>query len=328
MTFLSIARQFLTAGFAAMLLTASAVHAQAFPDRPVTLVVPWPAGGPTDRQIRSLAEIAGAQLGQAVVVENRPGAGGTLGLSIMAANARPDGYTIGLYSGGMLRIPHLQKTAWHPIDDFTFVAGVSVSTGNNFGFVARADGPYRTFQEFLDAAQKQPGKLSYGSAGIGSTVHLLIEELAEAAHMQLLHVPYKGSPEMMQALVGGHLSAVSDLSGGWESLVERGQLRLLLTFGERPSKRWPQVPTARSLGYDIVGSSSYGIVGPKGMDPATVRILQDAFEKAVRDPRQLALMEQLNLEPWFRSGDAYRQWAMQRFEKEKALIRRLGLLAN
>jgi tripartite-type tricarboxylate transporter receptor subunit TctC len=327
MNYASILRCLLVV-WATMVMPLAGVHAQNFPDKSITLVVPWPAGGPTDRHARVLAELAGAQLGQQVIIDNRPGAGGTLGLSNMALNARADGYTIGLYSNGMLRVPHLQKTAWHPIDDFTFIAGVSVSTGGNFGFVVRADSPYKSFHDFREAARKEPGKLSFGSAGLGSTVHLLVEELAEASSMQLVHVPYKGSPEMMQALMGGHLSSASDLSGGWESLVEKGQLRLLLTFGERLSTRWPGVPTAKSLGYDIVGASSYGIVGPKGMDPATVKVLQDVFGRVVKEPRHLAVLDQLSQEPWFRAGETYRQWAGTRFEKEKILIRRLGLLAN
>ena len=328
MTFPAVFRRFFIACCVAMALPMAGVLAQAFPEKPITLVVPWPAGGPTDRHARMVAELVGAQLGQAVIVENKPGAGGTLGVGTMALNARPDGYTLGLYSNGMLRMPHLQKTAWHPIDDFTFIAGISTSSGNNFGFLVRADSPYKSFPDFREAARREPDKLSFGSAGIGTSVHLLVEELAEAAHMQLVHVPYKGSPELMQALMGGHLTAVSDLSGGWESLVEKGQLRLLLTFGERPSARWPQVPTARSLGYDIVGASSYGIVGPKGMEASTVRILQDALGKIMKEPRQVATLEQLNLEPWFLEGGPYRQWAIARFEKEKALIRRLGLLAK
>ena len=153
-------------------------YAQSFPDRPVALVVPWPAGGPTDRMARVLAELVGVQLRQPVVIENKPGAGGTLGIGNMAGNARADGYTVGLYSSGMLRVPHLQKTAWHPINDFTFITGVAASTGNNFGFVVRKESPYQTFQAFAEAARRAPGELTYGSAGIGSTVHLLVEELA------------------------------------------------------------------------------------------------------------------------------------------------------
>ena len=271
-----------------------------------------------------MAELAGNHLGQPVLVENKPGAGGTLGPSTMAASARPDGYTIAQFPLGMLRYPHMQKTSWHPIHDFTFIAGLS---GYTFGLVVKADSPFRTMQDYLAAAQGRPGSVDYGSAGIGTSAHLLIEELALAARVRLNHVPYKGNPDMMQALLGGHVMSASDASG-WDKYVDSGQLRLLLTFGDRPSRRWPGVPTAKSLGYDVVSNSPYGIVGPKGMDPAVVKVLQDAFRKATADPRNEAMLEQLNQEAWSLGSEEFRAWAVQTFEKEKRLIERLGLSAR
>lgn len=310
--------------FCALGLFAPTAMAQPFPAKPITLIVPWPAGGPTDRHLRLMAELAGNHLGQPVLVENKPGAGGTLGPSTMAASARPDGYTIAQFPLGMLRYPHMQKTAWHPIHDFTFIAGLS---GYTFGLVVKADSPFHTMQDYLAAAQGRPGSVDYGSAGIGTSAHLLIEELALAARVRLNHVPYKGNPDMMQALLGGHVMSASDASG-WDKYVDSGQLRLLLTFGDRPSRRWPGVPTAKSLGYDVVSNSPYGIVGPKGMDPAVVKVLQDAFRKATADPRNEAMLEQLNQEAWSLGSEEFRAWAVQTFDKEKRLIERLGLSAR
>jgi tripartite-type tricarboxylate transporter receptor subunit TctC len=299
-------------------------QAQGFPSKPITLVVPWPAGGSTDRHLRALGEIAAKHLGQQVIIDNKPGAGGTLGPSNMALNARPDGYTIAQYPLGMLRYPHMQKTNWHPLDDFTFIIGVS---GYTFGFVVRADSPYKTFQEYVQAARKSPGKLDYGSTGIGTSPHLLIEELSEAASVKLNHVPFKGNADLMQALLGGHVMAASDASG-WDKFVDNGQMRLLLTFGEQRTKRWPDVPTAKDLGYDVVSTSPYGLVGPKGMDPAVVKKLHDAFKAAIEDPKHHEVLAQLNQEVWYRSPEDYREWAAQTFRKEKALIEKLGLAAK
>ena len=137
-------RTLLLGAAAAAALPAGALRAQgAFPNRPITMIVPWPAGGSTDRHLRTLAEIAGKHLGQNVVVENKPGAGGTLGPSTMALTAKPDGYTIAQYPMGMLRIPHMQKVPWHPLNDFTHIIGVS---GYTFGFTVKADSPYKTFK--------------------------------------------------------------------------------------------------------------------------------------------------------------------------------------
>ena len=270
----------LAAGSAALLAPFGAAHAQAYPARSITLIVPWPAGGSTDRHLRTLAEIASKHLGQNILVENKPG-GGTLGPGTMAMTARPDGYTLAQLPMGMLRMPHMQKTPWDPLKDFTYILGVS---GYTFGFTVRADSPYKTLTDYLDAARKEPGKIDFGSTGIGTSPHLLIEELAQLAKVQLNHVPFKGNADLTQALLGGHVMAMSDASG-WDKFVDGGQMRLLATFGDKRTQRWPNVPTAKELGYDIVYASPYGIVGPKGMDPAVVKALHDAFKKAMDDRR-------------------------------------------
>jgi tripartite-type tricarboxylate transporter receptor subunit TctC len=306
---------------AAALLPASPARAQAYPNKPVTLIVPWPAGGSTDRHLRGLAEIASKHLGQQVVIQNSPGGGGTTGPGNMALNAKPDGYTIAQFPMGMLRIPHMQKTAWNPLTDFSFIIGVS---GYTFGFVVKADSPYKTFNDYVDAARKAPGQIDFGSTGIGTSPHLLLEELAGNAKVQFNHVPFKGNADLMQALLGGHVKAASDASG-WDKFVDGGQMRLLVTFGDKRTKRWPSVPTAKELGYDVVGTSPYGLVGPKGMDPAVTKVLHDAFRKAMDDPKHLELLEQLNQDPWYRTGEDYAAWARETFARDKLLIERLGL---
>lgn len=298
--------------------------AQDFPSKPITLIVPFPAGGSTDRHMRTLADIAGKQLGQSIIVENKPGAGGTLGPGTMARTARPDGYTIAQFPMSMLRMAHMQKTAWHPVNDFTYIIGVS---GYTFGFTVRADSPYKSFNDYIAAARKSPGTVDYGSTGAGSSPHLLMEELAENAKVKLNHVPFKGNADLQQALLGGHVSAQSDASG-WDKYVDGGQMRLLLTFGEKRTQRWPDVPTAKELGYGVVSTSPYGLVGPKGMDPAVVKKLHDAFKKAMEDPRHAEVLAQLNQDVWYRSGPDYAQWAREAFAKDKALIERLGLAAK
>ena len=322
-------RALLAAGIASSLLLPLAAapgsaQAQAFPSKPITLIVPWPAGGSTDRHHRALAEIASKHLGQNIVVENKPGAGGTLGPSSMALTAKPDGYTIAQFPMGMLRLPHMQKVNWDPIRDFSFIIGVS---GYTFGFTVRADSPFKTFNDYIEAARKEPGKIDYGSTGIGTSPHLLMEELSDNAKVKLNHIPFKGNADLQQALLGGHVMAQSDASG-WDKFVDNGQMRLLVTFGETRTKRWPNVPTAKDLGYNVVSSSPYGLVGPKGMDPAVVKILHDAFKKAMDDPEHQKVLDQLNQALWYRTGEEYRQWAAETFAKDKALIERLGLAAK
>jgi tripartite-type tricarboxylate transporter receptor subunit TctC len=308
----------------AALLLAFSVAAQDFPSRPITLICPWPAGGSTDTQLRRFAEIASRHLGQTVVVENRPGGGGMLGPGNMAQTARPDGYTVSQLPMGAFRIPHMQKVAWDPVRDFTYVIGL---TGYTFGMVVRADSPFRSLRDVLDYAKVNPGKFSYASTGAGTSPHLLLEELAMKAGVDFLHVPYKGSMDATQALLGGHVMALSDASG-WGRFVDAGQFRLLVTFGSRRTKRWPAVPTARDAGLDIVSTSPYGIVGPRGMDARSVKVLHDGFRKALEDPQHLKVLEQLDQEPWYLSSEDYTKYARDTLNRERELIQRLGLLAQ
>ena len=314
----------LAAASALVPLCNAPAQAQSFPSKPITLVVPWPAGGSTDRHLRALSELASKNLGQPIIIENKPGAGGTLGPGAMALTAKPDGYTISQFPLGMLRIPHMQKTQWQPLNDFSFIIGIS---GYTFGFTVRADSPYKTFNDYIEAARKQPGVLNYGSTGTGSSPHLLMEEVAINAKVELTHVPFKGNADLQQALLGGHVMAQSDATG-WDKFVDSGQMRLLVTFGEQRTKRWPQVPTAKELGYGVVSTSPYGLVGPKGMDPAVVKALHDAYKKAMDDPKHAELLEQLNQSMWYRNGEDYRKWAVETYAKDKVLIERLGLAAK
>ena len=318
-------RALLCAGLAtALLAPLGGAFAQAYPNKPITLIVPWPPGGSTDRHLRTLAEIASKHLGQSVIVQNQPGGGGTTGPGNMALNAKPDGYTIAQFPMGMLRIPHMQKTLWNPLTDFSFILGVS---GYTFGFVVKTDSPHKSFTDYVEAARKTPGQIDYGSTGIGTSPHLLLEELSANTKVQFNHVPFKGNADLMQALLGGHVMAASDASG-WDKFVDGSQMRLLVTFGDKRTKRWPAVPTAKELGYNVVGNSPYGLVGPKGMDPAVMKTLHDAFKKAMDDPKHVELLDQLNQDAWYRSGEDYAAWARATYAKDKLLIERLGLVAK
>jgi len=299
-----------------------AAAADSYPSRPVTLIVPWPAGGSTDTHLRKLSEIASRHLGQPIVVENKPGGGGMLGPGVMAKSAAPDGYTIAQLHVGAFRQPFLQKVDWDPLRDFTYIIGVS---GYTFGMVVKADSPFKTLDDVIAYARSNPGKMSYSSTGTGTSPHLLVEQLASKAGVQFLHVPYKGSADSTQALMGGHVMVQSD-STGWGKFVDQGAFRLLVTFGDQRT-RWG-APTAKELGYDVVSYSPYGLVGPKGMDPKVVKILHDAFKKAIDDPENAKVLQMLDQVYWYKSPDEYTRWAAETFVSEKALIERLGLMAK
>jgi tripartite-type tricarboxylate transporter receptor subunit TctC len=309
------------AALAAALAPALAL-AQAFPSKPITLICPWPAGGGTDLHLRKVAEIAARHLGQPGVVENRPGGSGMNGPATMAKTAKPDGYTISQLAITAFRVPHMQKVDWHPLNDFTYIIGVS---GYTFGIVVKADSPLKTFQDLIQYAKANPGALSYGTPGTGTSLHLAMEEIAAKAGITFLHVPFKGNADSTQALMGGHIMAQVD-STGWARHVDAGTFRLLATLGDRRT-RW-NAPTVRELGIETVSNSPYGFVGPRGMPREVVSRLHDAFKRTIDDPEHMKTLQQLDQLYWYKSSEEYAQWAAEAYRAERATIERVGLLAK
>ncbi len=307
---------------AATLALPSLPLAQAFPARPIRYICPWPAGGSTDAVIRAFAESAQKTLGQQIIVDNKPGAGGMLGAGELV-NARPDGYTLSQLPHGVFRIPHMQKTAFDTLNDFTWIACL---TGYTFGLVVPADGPIKSIADLVAYAKANPGKFNYGSTGTGTSPHLAVEEFAQRAGITLNHVPFKGNADNMQAILGGHTMAASDATG-WAPHVASGKLRLLATYGSKRTKRWPDVPTLDELGYKTVSDSPFGVCGPKNMDPALVRTLHDAFKKTLDDPAVLATLEKFDQSVIYMDTATYTKWARETYAAEKATIERLGMAA-
>lgn len=294
--------------------------AQNYPEKPITLIVPYSAGGATDVAMRALADAAAKQLGQRIIVENRTGVGGTLGPQTMV-NAKPDGYVISQMPITVFRIPHMQKVSFDPLTDFTWILHVS---GYTFGVAVRSDSPWKTWQEFIAYAKANPGKVSYSTPGNGTSLHITMEEIATREGIQWLQVPYKGAADALIALRGGHVTAMAD-STTWGEMVDAGQLRLLSTWGVNRTRRWPNAPTLKDLGYGIVSNSPYGLAGPRGMDPKIVRILHDAFRKAMDDPAYQKVLERLDQENVYMSGEDYAKFAKKTYDEEKIVIERMGL---
>ncbi len=309
-------------GAGAGLIAAPAVAQAGFPNRPIRLIVPWPPGGSADTQFRVLGEIASKTLGQPVLVENRPGASGTLGVAAMGAEARGDGYLLGQMPVTAFRLPVMRsRPSWDPIKDFTYVIHL---TGYLFGVVVRADSPWKTWDEFLAYAKANPGKVSYGTPGVGSTLHITMERIAAERGIEFLHAPFRGGADTSQALLSGAIDAQAD-STGWAPLVDDGKFRLLVTWGAERAKRYPNVPTLKETGVDIVSASPYGITGPKGIDPGVVRALHDAFKAALFDPAHVAVLERYDMPVIYMDSAQYTAFARDLFEQEAAIIRKLGL---
>jgi len=297
------------------------VMAAEFPSKPVTLICPWPPGGSTDITMRALAEATGKYLGQTVVIENKAGGGGTVGPATMAATSRPDGYTLSQIPISVIRYPYIMKVNWNTLKDFTYIIHL---TGYTFGVVVKADAPWKTWDEFVAYAKANPGKITYATPGAGTSLHLTMETIAMRRGIKWIQVPMKGGGETTPAVLGGHVSATAD-STGWAPQVDAGQLRLLVTWGNQRTKKWPKVPTLKELGYGIVSNSPFGIAGPKGMDPKVVKILHDAFKKGMEDPIFEKALNNFDMEPFYKNSEDYAKFIKEQDEEERVILEKLGM---
>jgi len=292
-----------------------------FPNKPVTLVIPWPPGGPTDRHLRVLAEIAAKHLGQQVIVENKPGGSGTLGGALVAATAKPDGYTIAQLPLTIFRLPYMQKTTWDPKKDFTFIIHL---TGYTLGVAVHADSPWKTWKELLAHAKANPGTLRYGTSGTASTPHLTMERIADIEGIKWTQVPFKGEAESSAALLGKHVEVLASGTGLFP-LAQAGQLRMLVVWTEKRAVQFPDVPTLMESGQNLVSASPYGLAGPKGMDPKVVQVLHDAFQKALMDPAHLKALNDISQPVMYKNSADYAAYAMRLIAEEQEMIAKLGL---
>ena len=297
-------------------------HADDYPSKPITLIVPYQAGGSIDGVMRAMAQSASKKLGQPIVIDNKPGGSGTVGPASMLATGKPDGYTISGAGITLFRMPLLQKVSYDPEKDFTYIANLA---GITFGVTAGAQTPFKSWADVVAYAKKNPGKLSYGSPGQNSTPHLGMEQLAAAAGIELVHVPFKSSPESNAALLGGHTELQVD-GAGWKPLVDSGKARLLAVWTASRTKRWPEVPTLKDLGYPLVFESPLGIAGPKGMDPKIVAKLHDAFRATLDDPEVQRVMASFEFVPSYQRGDEFLKSLQKSRDEERKLFSRMGLL--
>jgi tripartite-type tricarboxylate transporter receptor subunit TctC len=316
-------REFALSAAAAALSTtlpADVLAQDKFPSRPISLICPWPPGGSSDAVVRAFGDSAGRALGVPAIVENRPGVGGTLGATAMV-NARPDGYLLTQLPLGVYRLPHMQKMAFDPVKDLTHIACV---TGYSFGITCTLDAPFKTLKEMVEWARANPGKLTYGHTGTGTTPHLAFEEFAFKAGFKTQDVPFKGSAEIMQAILGGHIPVMSGATE-FAPQVKAGKLRLLATLGSKRMRDFPDAPTVAESGWDTVSESPFGFGGPKGMDAAVVRTLHDAFKKTLDDPKVLETLERFFQPVIYMNTEDYGKYALRTFEAERLTIERMGL---
>lgn len=300
--------------------TAPALAADPFPSKPIQLVLPFPPGGSFDPIFRSLANAASQDLGQPVVLMHKPGAGGVMGTAQLATMNEADGYTIAVMHNSVIRAPLVQKTmTWDPVRDFTYLIGLA---GLVTGVTVAADSPWKSMTELLEDAKKRPGAISWGNVGAISINRIYAERLARSAGTKFNMVPFKGGGESFQALIGRHLDVYGD--PGFGPQVQGGKARLLATFTSQRLKRFPDVPTVKELGHDLVIDSPVGLVAPKNLDPKVAARLQTAFRKAASDPAYLQQLESFDMQPNVISGEAYASYAKDQFARDQKMLAEIG----
>ena len=323
MTTQATRRQLLLASLTATLPWAGA-RAQSpsstYPDRALTFICPWPAGGTADSTMRALCVAAARELKQPIVVENRGGAAGMIGAKAVAT-AKADGYTVGMIPLSVARFSQLGSNAPDPLKDLSYIARTS---GQTFGIAVLASAPWKTLQEFVAHAKANPDKVTYGHSGIGGATHVGMEEFGLAAGVQFRHVPFKGGADALAAALGGHVDALAD-SSNWAVHVESGRMRLLATWGEARVPRFASAPTLKEAGYNVVVDAPNGIGAPSGLDPAVLTKLREAFRIATASAEFKAACDKIDAPVLYLSGPDYEKYVLATVQKEKVLIEKLKL---
>jgi tripartite-type tricarboxylate transporter receptor subunit TctC len=285
------------------------------PDRQITMIVAYAAGGGTDTAARTVARFMEMDLGQPVVVLNRPGAGGEIGFSELA-RARPDGYTIGFVNTPSIVTVPIERRARFALDDFSLIANIVDDPG---GMWVLPDSPYKTLADLLTAAKARPGTIGYGTTGIGSDDHLAMLALERASGTKFLHVPFAGSSQAKQNLLSRTLPlAVMNMAEGLNDW-RQGTMRPLVQMGETRWERAPDVPTLRELGFDVVEGSMRGMAAPAGMPPEILARLSDSVKKTIDNPEFQKLADQQFLPLRFLAPEAYRAELLELRTRYQAL---------
>jgi len=275
-------RRALIAG-ALMLPALPAAAQEIFPTRPIQMIVPFPPGGVADITGRPVAHVMGRLLKQSVVVVNKGGAGGAVGAA-QAAHAQPDGYTILMALSSISVLPVADRLQGRPpAYELDQLAPIALISADPTVLVVRADGPYRTLKDLVDAAKAKPATINYGSSGVYGTLHVAMEIFAEAAGIKLFHIPYQGGGPAVAALLGGQIDALASGPAAAIGQIKGGKMRALAVWGDKRLASMPDVPSMKELGYDATFYIWSGLFAPAATPPAVMSVLRDAVRRTVED---------------------------------------------
>jgi tripartite-type tricarboxylate transporter receptor subunit TctC len=292
-----------------------------FPSKPIKVLVGFPPGGAIDLIMRSVAIEASKKLGQPLMIENRSGASGAVAYTALK-NSPPDGYTIAPVTITAFRAPVLEDVSFDPLQDFQYLAGI---TDIPFGVVVREDSPFKTWKDLLAWGRANPNQMMYGAAaGLGNTSHLFVEEVAAKENLKWTPIPFRGTTDCIQALLGGQIVFTVDTIAGTAALVKGGKLRILAVATDARLPSWPQIQTMRELGSAISVNNLWGVAGPKGLDPQVASTLEAAFKFAMEQPSVISLLQSVEQKPLYTDGKSFRAFAEKSVKEQKEVLTKYG----
>jgi tripartite-type tricarboxylate transporter receptor subunit TctC len=308
----------------AFVLEVPCSRAQHYPDRPIQVIIPIPAGGGGDLTGRLLAEEMGKIMGTQVIVVNKAGGGTLLGTDAVA-KSKKDGYTLGYVGAAAVVYASILNPENVPYDPVNDLDPLALHVYFPLAIAVQESAPWKTFSEFIDYARKNPGKIRISTTGIGSPPHFNLEIIQSLAGVEFTHVPFKGGESVITALLGGHVEATCDTIGKIVPHVEGGKLRLLLVSKKSP--QFPKVPTMTDLGYkQELLSSWFGLFAPAGLPENVKKILAPAIEKAIRNPETKAKIERIEgFIVDYKSPEEYKKILSEDYERGLAIAKKIGL---
>lgn len=278
----------------------TAEKADEFPTKPITLIVPWSAGGGTDAIARALAKSGEKHLGVPVVVENKPGGTGAIGLG-ETVKAAPDGYTLAVLP---VELSFLKDSGIYPFDFSNFTRIMNLNTDPS-ALTVKADAPWNTLAEFVDYAKAHPGAIKIGHSGTGMLWHLAAASLALATGTEYTYVPFNGAADAIASVLGDNITAVTVSGAEVSAQVRAGTMKILAVFGDSRMPIFPDVPTAREQGFDVVVNTFRGLGGPAGIPEERVKILHEGFKAMMEEPEFIKVISNMGLGIDYRSTEDY-----------------------
>jgi len=295
-----------------------------YPTRPITIVVAFPPGGVADNTARPVAAALERILKQPVVVSNKQGAAGAVGNQVVATS-KPDGYTLLMALVSVSVLPEVDKLFGRPPtytrDQLTGIARVNADPSM---LVVRTDTPWKTLKDFVEDAKKRPGEIVFSSSGLYGAAHVPMEMIMQAAGIKLRHLPTTGGGPMMNAILGGHSQAVMTPASLAVAHVKAGKLRFLAHTGTGPVPAFPEVPSLKSLGYDVEYTAWAGLLAPRATPPPVIKILRDAMRQAVKEPEVVGSHAKLETPIAYMDADEFNAWWAQDAARLAEVVRKIG----